>query len=356
MLDGISIFCECISKLGSLSVSTGWSSLHPQHFPDDRTAMHYAIALFSSLCNIKSNIRISITFAFSIQLFLAGNALSTTVETALGIPKADLISQAQKGDYLVRVLSGIVDGTPRYVVLLGEIHAKDESADQLGRLLLDQFPFRGLEGAATSSSLIDTMLLPFKLKSQLFLALYSLCHFRPCGSTIQAALEEGERLSPEDTKEAPVHNVYLEAGASDIVTLATSTYSFLMVVNLLAFPALLRSNTLEKRGFFSLATITLTGGYLMIEPVYLAYKTIMNRGKSKAYFDDGGTSETDYPILFPYRYYLNNYRNSVMSGNILRALQSHRDKSSMLVVVGMAHVPSLAKILKEEHGFEEISF
>ncbi|KEQ16224.1 hypothetical protein GZ78_23655 [Endozoicomonas numazuensis] len=238
---------------------------------------------------------------------------------------------------------------------MGEVHVKDEYADWLGRKILDHFSFRGLENLSVNSSLAKAMLLPARIVRETSVALYSQLHNRPKISTISIAWEDGHPIPPEEDLDAPIINIHLESGASDIVTTAAWNYSLMVKVNLITLPLLLHSKFMRSSKFCSLIKIALLESYLLMEP--LCYGLLsLHRGSRKAYLDSGVDLETDHPILFPNQYYLLNYRNRLMSDNIIRALKFHRERKTMLVIVGMAHVTSLEKRLKRDYNFRSTPF
>ena len=65
----------------------------------------------------------------------------------LGSERLTSLEKAEKDDYKVSILSGTVEGQTRTVVLLGETHVKSAKSAKLGKEILRQYQFRGLEGA-----------------------------------------------------------------------------------------------------------------------------------------------------------------------------------------------------------------
>ena len=88
----------------------------------------------------------SLCFIFTgILLTTQGLALEYPQDSwALTKEQIDMLRQADQKGYKASVLTGVVDNTLRTVVLLGEIHVKDETTHNFGKEILSLFPLRAM--------------------------------------------------------------------------------------------------------------------------------------------------------------------------------------------------------------------
>ena len=254
------------------------------------------------------------------------------------------LKKAREDDYLVRVLSSQVAGVDRNIVILGEVHVKRDSADKAGREVLSQFSLRGLEGIMVEGSLTRYALIPIGATIKLMHNAASLLTWRRKASTIHTSkVQDSHRevitVFPESTATADIVNVLLEAGAGDYATIIGTVHIPLLLLN----PILRSLPILRDSTFINLISI-----YTTVQGLHLMYKGL-------TYLVNGEISPTLSPYVFPFVYFLLDHRNHVMVNNALNVLSTRLNEQNILIIVGKFHVGGMARLLRENHGFEDIS-
>jgi hypothetical protein len=80
-------------------------------------------------------------------LFLCTGVFSQTCQELLTSQQNSILKKAQQSSwYRVKVLSREIENSTQTVILLGESHVKNTTADQIGRDILNEFEVMGLEG------------------------------------------------------------------------------------------------------------------------------------------------------------------------------------------------------------------
>ncbi len=253
------------------------------------------------------------------------------------------LKKAREDDYLVRVLSSQVAGVDRNIVILGEAHVKHDSADKAGREVLSQFSLRGLEGIMIEGTLAQYAFMPIGATIKLMHNAASFLTRRRKESTIHTSTVQDSHkqvitVLPESTATADIVNVLLEAGAGDYAVITGAVHFPLVLLT----PLMLLS-TLGDHPAIKLISI-----YTTVQGLHLIYKGL-------AYLVNGEVSSTLSPYVFPFVYFILDHRNHVMVNNTLNVLSTRLNEQNILIIVGKLHVGGMARLLRENHGFEDIS-
>ena len=275
----------------------------------------------------------------------------------------DVLKRAEQEGYQVSALTGNVDEITRTVVLLGELHVKDEQTHKLGKEVLSLFPLRGLELVFTDNPLALAGLVPVCCLMFLLYKIASLAGLdHP--STITTALSEADLEKPDgslvfkkpskegdpEENHAPnnVTNIHLEAGSGGFATFAGASMLAGGMASPFYFPFVVMGgiNILRNNYTALSATTTLAGGYLMLQMAGLYPITAKQiYGVELEQFTP--------PLVFPLFYYLLEYRNQIMSRNIYNLFLQRGDEVVMLAIMGKAHIDGITKILTKKFNFEE---
>jgi hypothetical protein len=296
--------------------------------------------------------------------------------------------QAKDGDYKVAVLSGVVNGKQRNVVFLGETHVKDQVAKQVGKAVLKEFNFRGLEGASTKATWggpffawsVDVLYKLAKVitfgkrnQSSTIYDAYREAQLQKAAARIAGLIKEGkisqsdlaslsvkigeEKISMEklisdfglDGNKIPVTqvtNIALEAGHKP--DLAENLQSIFFPVLLLSWAGGICSKALESAvpgNVVSGVLSNVSRPVFVVNTTQLFGSTILGR-----WFKDRGW----YKYVFSVQFGLLTGRNRTMVENIKAAFQANDDQSTLLVIVGRDHVEGMTDLLKSQMGFIEM--
>lgn len=297
--------------------------------------------------------------------------------------KAAALYVANSGDYDVRVLSGIIEGHPKTVVILGETHVKNEIEKQRGKEVVRYFAFRGLEGADLSKYWAGYgMNIILKL-------MYN--HFRKMGeknsSTILLANDEAyyARMGEfetliEDDEDSDLITVedenighYLESlddgvpFKEETLPSRAMTTTHLKIVELEKGhqPSLSEQVSIARYPFLLLgclgfvcsavSEVVVPGNnvsevlnWIVLPPMLLNYF----HHKGAKFFKRWRYNKV-YDFIFAIEYGLLDGRNKTMVKNIVKALKENTNPSSMLVIVGKLHNDGMERLLIQNYGFEK---
>jgi len=170
-----------------------------------RNADFYTISVgfapFLSFCYLLQMLtkKILLLLVFSLGISGRGYATGKDLVEAGFLTQAAwdaLMAAKDSGGYKIKLLTRGEENNPQIVVLAGEEHVKSQAHAALGKSLLDQFPYRGLEGVSTDWS----------LPTWFFIKIAKVCQWclkhsgqnTPCGSTLHVATaQEGFCPAPD---------------------------------------------------------------------------------------------------------------------------------------------------------------
>ena len=227
-------------------------------------------------------------------------------------------------------------------------------------------PLRGLELIFTDNYLALAGMVP---ACCLLFLLYKLASFADMEypSTITTAMDEADLEAPdgslvlkkqskesdaaENTASGSVKNIHLETGSGGFATFAGTS----MLAGGLMFPfytplVVIGAVKILQNSYTPLsAAATLAGGYLILQMAGLFPITL-----KQAYGVD--TKKLTPPLIFPLFYYLLEYRNQIMARNIHESFLERSDETTMLAIVGKAHMDGITEILITKFNFEKASY
>ncbi|MFK0570588.1 hypothetical protein [Endozoicomonas sp.] len=277
---------------------------------------------------------------------------ASRVIDVLGEERINTLQRARDGEYRVRLLSGDVSGVQRVAVVVGESVYKTYSVAGTGRKLASLFSFRGLEGIQFSNNWNALAALPSLiaiLPIHIVVTLGNLLvekELNPVFFSVQKKSSETDDLItvvPGNTRKAKTVNILLEDGSNDIVTIAG--FSYLPLV--LGFEmALIFSDPGNHilHGFVGDTVLF----HSMAQVVHFLYKY-----SSNVFFDS--ESSTFSPYLFPFSYWINDYRNEQMVENIIKAFRTRPEESMMLTIIEYFREPGVSRLLMDNYGFNDVT-
>jgi hypothetical protein len=329
-------------------------------------------------------------------------------ETPVSLAALDVLRDA-RGSFDIEVVSKLIDGKPRAVILAGESHVKRKKASLAGAKLNGQFPFRGLEGADISKNGIAGTLFVPVLASIDFIAKKIL---RLKGSSIddawvhsgreiaknEMAIEIASRLKAErgvatlrltavEEQEllAGLREIELETGENGrrIVLMGEEVLPLIRLHLADPAPAPARMPMLNlplEEGHQPGVRENLAMTELPLTLALIGSDLTLSYFSGHGYPDLTGTSQMVslitsltavytltkfalqkkhsekrwFRILFPLDRGLLEGRNETMITNIEKGFVDHPDYDQMLVFVGQAHVKGMKRLLMERSGFREV--
>lgn len=271
------------------------------------------------------------------------NAVNATTPALTEAQVSSLID-AHQDDYLVRVLSGSVEGVERNLILLGEKHVKNELSAVIGQHVLTQFPLRGIEGVHVEGPLAKLALSTVFLPINLMYAASNLFSSRTHGSTIDEVFtDKPKTLVLENVENAHTETALLEANAGDLITVLGASFP----------PVILADVALS---------LTQTGRAFIMERPWLAASSLFIKLQLLHFaYKVGSVSESDEvtptfsPYIFPFHYWITDYRNNLMVENTIQALASRPYAQTFLIIIGQYHVSGMSTLFRDNYGFTDIT-
>jgi len=271
----------------------------------------------------------------------SGNSVSGLPITPTALEAVHQAIDSQ--DYDIRFLTKERDGKPWLLILTGESHVKNKKASELGKALISHFSLRGLENSNVSKlwlGRIESTLRKFR--SRLLRAIdFEKNKF---GSTIDDACDLVEIQPDMILRNIKVFaNIDLEFGHEpDIYENLASIYELALIVSIVPSACYFG---LILLGFSAVPISLAIPGAVLTAPY------LIGAGLAR-YLDPLSRWR---PILSPTEASIVG-RNVTMAASIenAHAHETLRVYSSMLALVGGAHIHGMVSLLTRQHGFEEI--
>ncbi len=295
--------------------------------------------------------------------------------------------------FIVRVLEGEIDHSPKTVVLFGETHIKTTSSAKKARQLVDSFDFYGIEGLDSSK---------YWGEGKGFEKFLSLFYFflgkALDGSSIDNAYENDERgfekarlcstiereylngrfrsfeelieinenlgknaipqsllkriyatiVDKKECEQAFEKAVFLEAGYNPKIqdNLAVFLYPIFISMALIQKCTSVACHRWPQTRFLSVVNkapipiLKILSDYLVTD---IGMRLLW-----------GDNEILDKVFIFSTGFFYN--RNKNMAENIVKGFEDNPERENMLVMMGMAHLNSVKSLLQKKYGFHEVQF
>lgn len=246
---------------------------------------------------------------------LGADRLDACVHRLLNPSQVAALKGANRGDYVVQLVEGRVQGVARTLVLLGETHVKSKRDYKRGADVVNEFAVVGLEGSNTEDFWLG------RATIKLFHAMYALERlFGQAPSTIQYAhelanhydamtlvdLEEGHKFTPQE--KVGMRRVFVDMGFQAAMSLTQIGSACSLIASVFMLDPWM--------GGASVAGVALPK---IVDSVY------------------GALREREENL----ERVLCGSRNEAMVDNAMKFLRKHPSVRQMLVIVGMSHVPGM---------------
>jgi hypothetical protein len=366
---------------------------------------------------ISPNVRVSSRILRVLLLFLFACPLPSRSEesckslllaqTPISYAALDALREA-RGSFEIEVLSKVIDGRPRAIILAGESHVKREKASLAGASLTGQFPFRGLEGADISKNGLAGKLFSPVLASMDLIAKKIL---RLKGSSIDDAwVRSGVEIAKNEVAMEVASRMKAERGMTSMRLTAAEEQDLLTglqeidletgdhkrrirvkgedVLPLIKLHLADPASPWERRKPLNLTledghqpglrenlamvefplTLGLIGSDLTLSfasshwhpewtessQALSAFTTLVSLySLSKFALQKKHSEKRWFHFVFPLHRGLLEGRNETMVANIDRGFLENPDYDQMLVFVGQAHVKGMKNLLLEHYGYRE---
>ena len=216
---------------------------------------------------------------------------------------------AKNGGYSVNILAGRVGLFDRTVVLLGDVHTKNEKTAQEVKAVLEEFPFRGLEMIRFNTIVGKIMGLPSILFENFTYLMAYLFEGSKDISTIHLARKDGALRKPDERTEDEIVNIHLEHGSYDVISASGINLAAAVMVNDVMSPFLLTLGScwVLRKGLFP----SLTFGAL---ETWLLTQSYGEMNNNEHLWKTGMEFEgvTRHPVIFHLTYFLQAYRPTGM--------------------------------------------
>lgn len=242
--------------------------------------------------------------------------------------------------FFVRIASGVVNGTERTVVFLGETHFKTETGSKDMDAIVKQFDFFGVEGLDP-----DKYWGQAKAFEYLLAPIHKVMSFFTDDSTINSTYEKVDTDS-ESKSEKLSEVVELERNSEPGIqgNLAILLMPATVLISLTNDCA--RNACYRWPQFKILSRLrTVTGQLTRAILAYVALDII-----SRSFFGQDEWQDNVFILSTGIVY----HRNEAMAESIIRSLQERPDRKNMLVVTGFLHTSGMMTLLKEKYGFREV--
>lgn len=274
------------------------------------------------------------------QLLLLCGLYSACLAASAPLSESQLNSLilAQGQDVNIRIFEGLVDETPRRIVVMSEANLPKKEINIHGRAVAEEFPFRGVWVGEANNAAVKLASTAFNKTTDTMQLIYATLNGLHTPSLVKesfvSADDEGiAYISPKEQTDASRVNVRLDVGNSDllqVLTMASYISPFLAFFH--------DSLPIADDAHFINTSVKLFTGYSLLQ---LVRSSMINK-------------ETSHPLLFPVLHSQYRMRAQLMSKNAITALAFHEDEPQLLMLSDMAIEEFIASELTEEHHFKEV--
>lgn len=248
-------------------------------------------------------------------LFLCTGVFSQTCQELLTSPQNTALKKAAESNwYRVKVLTRQIDNFPQTVILIGESHVKNNTADRLGRDILNEFEVIGVEGI-NLKKYWNGRFLKFCVRTMhKAINILSLGYLGKPSTIFTADTLQGKKIIKLENHHEPRWNdQLLSIGVQSCVVLGGTALTESLMKCMVSIPEDLQSGL----------------NYLKLPLV--AVSTV--------------------GILLPF---FTNTRDSAMALGIQKYFEENKESPPLLVISGALHTAKILKILQKDFSFKEI--
>lgn len=230
----------------------------------------------------------------------------------------------------IRILEGSITEQPRRLILSGENLFKQEDQVKSGIEMVKQFPYRGVNDEPNFDSLGKILVSPMTLAGIFYKKIQAMAFNRYEKPLYQYAITTDQRIEePNVITYAPSSCFYLATGRIEVMRVGT-------YLHVATAASLFASIMMDQK--------------VMTEPevLFLIYSYWQ-------LLDLGTMSKTNYPSLFPVRYWLVNDRIQTVSSNLIKVLRNHPSYHQFLILTGKMGFDDETGHLITEYDFKDVT-